>query len=145
MLNKKYNQFEITIGGHVDVWVDNNKNGQQGNFVNFWDLQGKIFTVEKLDKKSLKEIKKNILEVLNHNLYKNITVRKFNKYVDIIDNRILWSQYTNEDNTGGPTKSDWIKFRKGTKNLYVQDLNITVTINGEDVEEDDLKAILNLN
>lgn len=144
MLNKKYNQFEITIGGYVGVWVDNNKNGQQGNFVNFWDLQGKIFSVEKLDRKSLKEIKKNILEVLNHNLYKNITARKFNKYVDIIDNRVLWSQYTNEDNTGDPTKSDWIKFRKGTKNLYVQDLNITIYINGEEIAEEDLRKIINL-
>lgn len=144
MLNKKYNQFEITINGYVDVWLNNNENGQQGSFVNFWDLQGKIFTVEKLDKKSLKEIKKNILEVLNNNLYKNITVRKFNKYVDIIDNRVLWSQYTNEDNTWEPSKSDWIKFRKGTKNLYVQDLNITVCINGEEMSEEDLRTLINL-
>lgn len=145
MLNKKYNQFEITIGGYVDVWIDNNENGQQGGFVDAWDLQKETFTIEKLNKKCLKEVKSRILEKLNRNTYKVVSARGFNKFVDIIDNRVLWSQYTNEDNTDEPSKSDWIKFRRGTKNLYVQDLNITVTINGEDVREDDLRAILNLN
>lgn len=140
---KNYNQIVIELGGFVDVWQDNFNEGQIGNYSsNSWELKTEKLIFQKITKKEIKEIKKALFNKLNDNLYKNISMKTFNKYVETIDNRLCYSQYTNEDNTGEPSCKDYREFKKGNKNLYVQDINITVSINSQDIKECDLIKIL---
>lgn len=81
---------------------------------------------------------------MNDTLYEDLTIRKFKKYVQIIDNRVCFNQYTNDNNDWTPSREDFREWKKGNINLYVQDINITLKINGENVLEEDLNKIVNL-
>lgn len=142
-LEKDYNKLIVEIAGFTYVTVDNWNDGELGQ-VNEWELEKTYLELNTLNKKAFKEIKKAILERLNQELYKDITTRYFNKYVcdNIIDNRVCWSQYTNEDNSWEPTKKEYRDFKKGLKDLFIQNINISVKINGERVSEQDLYTIL---
>ena len=143
-LEKDYNRLVVEIGGFTIVSQDNWNDGEVG-LVNEWELEKTYLKLNDLNKKAFKEIKKAIFERLNQELYKNMSMKYFNKYVckNIIDNRICWSQYTNEDNSWEPTKKEYRDFKKGLKDLYIQNINISVKINGEKVTENDLYTILN--
>lgn len=140
---EKYNKIVVTIDGYVDVWRDNWEKGDVSlETVNSWLLDKQTLRFDKITKKSIKEIKQAIFKKLNDNLYNEISMRKFNKYIQVIDNRVYWSQYTNDDNTGEPTRKEYREFRKGLIDFYVQDINITVEINGQPIEENDLITII---
>lgn len=140
---KNYNQIVIELGGFVSTWEDNFNDGQIGDYsLNTWDIKTEKLIFKKITKKEIKEIKKAIFNKLNDNLYKNISIRTFNKYVEIIDNRVIYSQYTNDDNTREPNRKECREFKQGIRNLYVQDINITVSINSRNIEESDLEIIL---
>lgn len=144
LLKKNYNNIVVEIGGFITVWEDNFNDGEVRDGINEWNLEENKIIFEKLNKKTLKEIKKALFNKMNDELYKKLTIRKFKKYVGILDNRVCFNQYTNDDNDWTPSREDFREWKKGNINLYVQDINITLKINGEDVLEEDLEKIINL-
>lgn len=144
MLNKNYNNIVVEIIGFITVWEDNFNDGEVRSDINEWEIEKTQLIFEKLNKKTLKEIKKALFNKMNDTLYEDLTIRKFKKYVQIIDNRVCFSQYTNDDNDCTPTREDFREWKKGKINLYVQDINIILQINGENVLEEDLNKIVNL-
>lgn len=144
MLNKNYNNIVVEISGFITVWEDNFNDGEVRSDINEWEIEKTQLIFEKLNKKTLKEIKKALFNKMNDTLYEDLTIRKFKKYVQIIDNRVCFSQYTNDDNDWTPTREDFREWKKGKINLYVQDINIILQINGENVLEEDLNKIVNL-
>lgn len=144
MLNKNYNNIVVEISGFITVWEDNFNDGEVRSDINEWEIEKTQLIFEKLNKKTLKEIKKALFNKMNDTLYEDLTIRKFKKYVQIIDNRVCFSQYTNDDNDCTPTREDFREWKKGKINLYVQDINIILQINGENVLEEDLNKIVNL-
>lgn len=143
ILKGKYTSYNIELSGYVSVWVDNYKDGEVRYGINGWGLKKQTITIPKLNKINLVKVRKFVLDYLNKQLYEKISTYKFRKEVDILDN-IQYSQYTNEHNIGTPSKDDFIEWKKGNKDLFVQDISIYVKINGVDVTEDDLRTIVNI-
>lgn len=139
---KRYNNYQVEICGDVTVWADNYENGQVAYDVNSWSLDVHKFNVDTLSKVNLSVIRKNIQDYLNKVLYSELKTKKFREGIEIGGDRLYYSQYTNVDNTGEPTKKDFKKWRDGLTDLYVQDIILYVDINGIRVDSKDLAEII---
>lgn len=58
MLNKNYNNIVVEISGFITVWEDNFNDGEVRSDINEWEIEKTQLIFEKLNKKTLKEIKK---------------------------------------------------------------------------------------
>ncbi len=140
---RKYNNYQIEICGDVTVWIDNYENDQISYGVNSWSLDAHRLNVSTLSKINLSRIRKCIQDYLNEVLYSELKTKKFREGIAIGGDKLHYSQYTNPDNTGEPTKKDFKKWRDGLADLYVQDIILYVNINGVRVDSKDLAEIIN--
>lgn len=141
MLKGKYNKLVVELNGYVIVTRENYDKGELGTITSY-DLHKESFIIEDVtNKDSLLVIKNKLIEYLCGYSYETLPNIQT---LDIYENKASFSQYTDDENEYAPTKNDMELFKQGLKDLFLQDINIAVTINGEPILEDDLELIINL-
>lgn len=133
-LQGNYEKMNLTIKFIADVYDESYEKGVL-DYLNTWDCK-EIYIINNDIKDIVKSIK-NFME--NHLYYKweNLEGIEYDRYIKNIQGYIL----VNEDNEE-LSKSEYSEFKKG-KNMYSLNFTLKLKINGIDIEDKDLKNVIN--
>lgn len=129
--------YEVEISGFSDITEDNFKDGASINQCNYFDNEKISFSLDNLDNFET-IIKDKIKDYLEDKIYYYEDVKE--EDISIIDDRLCLCQMVDNDNSQ-PSKYEFEQFERGKINLYIQDINIYVSINGTTLNENILRAI----
>lgn len=133
-LQGKYEKMNLKLTFVADVYEENYENGVI-NYIHTWDYT-ENFTINN----NIKDIVKSIKDFMENHLYykwENLEGIEYDKYIKNIQGYIL----VNEDNEE-LSKSEYSEFKKG-KNMYSLNFTLKLKINGIDIEDKDLKNVIN--
>ena len=135
------NVYTIEIISDTEVCVDDYNDGELEN-VNSWTNDTTIFHTEQenLSSELLTYLTTYIEDTLYVELNKDNTIREALEAYDDSDYFYV-SKMVNKDNCE-PYKSEIEEWKKGQTKLYVQNISITVKINGKSIPADLLSDIL---
>lgn len=131
------NSYEVEISSFTDVTADNYKNGCEVNPCNYFEGDKISFNLDTLD--NIQDILKDrIMDYLENNIfyYEKIKEDSF----CIIDERLCINQLVNNNNYE-PSENELKAWKKGEIDLYIQDINIYISINGIELNSDILALI----
>lgn len=133
MLNieKFRNNFKIIIQGGLKTVYEWGEDGE-GNycFSSGMEYYNRSFDV---DKNHIEDIGKKIIENINNSNYSNMKESDFT----IIDNRLSWNQIEGNECNILETQEEI----KAEEKTYICDYDVFISINGIELEEEDLREI----
>lgn len=133
------NSVVLTIGGFTTVF-ENEYNEGELEQCNEWEHERKIINLN-LDNM----IKANIITELKSYIKNELFLDDLTEAnYDIFDDRLCTSRLVDNDNMEATTY-DIDEWKKGNKVLYSQNINITLELNGIDLNSEMLGEILSMN